>query len=82
MFSRVLKLMFPRMGMTIGAGDGRLFPVNPREKVDTAVDVSDVLTKCLTSVTRNALFMQVDRIANGLRNSYVRHLGGTVITGA
>ena len=52
------------------------------KKVDTAVNVSDVLTKCLTSVTRNALFLQVDRIANGLRNSYVRHLGGTIITGA
>ena len=38
----------------------------------------DVLAKCLTSVTRNALFMQVDMIANGLRNSYVRHLGGTL----
>ena len=42
--------------------------------------MSDVLTKCLTSVTRNALFMQVDRIANGMRNTYVRHLGGTIIT--
>ena len=50
------------------------------KKVDTAVNVSDVLTKCLTSVTRNALFLQVDRIANGLRNSYVQHLGGTIIT--
>ena len=52
------------------------------KKVDTAVNISDVLMKCLTSVTRNALFMQVDRIANGLRNSYVRHSGGTLITGA
>ena len=54
------------------------------KKVDTAVNISDVLTKCLTSVTRNALFMQVDRISNGLRNSYVRYLGGpgTIITGA
>ena len=35
----------------------------------------------MASVARNALFMQVDRIANGLRNRYVRQLGGTIITG-
>ena len=45
------------------------------KKVDTAVNISDVLTKCLSSVTRNALFMQVDSTANGLRNGHVRHLG-------
>ena len=41
------------------------------KQVDTALNISDVLTKCLPSVTRNALFMQVGRISNGLRNSYV-----------
>ena len=50
--------------------------------VDTAIDVSDVLARCLTSATRSALWMQVGVIASGLRNSCVRHLGGLVITGA
>ena len=36
------------------------------KKVDTAVNISDVLTKCLTSVTRNALFMQVDMIETAM----------------
>ena len=58
------------------------------KKAGTAINIPDVLAKWLTSVTRTALFMQVlvDRISNahgrGLRNSYVRNLGGAAITGA
>ena len=49
------------------------------KKVDTALNISDVLTKFLSSVTRNVLFVQMYRIVNGLRNSYARHSGGTII---
>ena len=58
------------------------------KKVDTAAGISDVLAKCLTSVTGNALRvhaqLQVDRMhmANKLGSSYVRHLRGTITTGA
>ena len=55
------------------------------EKVCTTLNLSDVLTKCLTVQTatvRTKLFTQLDRLVNGLRNSDVRHLGGMVETGA
>ena len=48
------------------------------EKVCTTLNLSDVLTKCLTATVRTKLFSQLDRLSNGLRNSYVRHLGGTI----
>ena len=51
------------------------------KKVDTAVNIADALAKCPSSVTGSALFVQVARLGNGLRNSHVRYLRGTLITG-
>ena len=50
------------------------------EKVCTTLNLSDVLTKCLTATVscRTKLFTQLDRLVNGLRGSYVRHLGGAI----
>ena len=42
-------------------------------KVCTALNLSDVLTKCLTAIVRTRLLTQLDRLVNGLRNGHVRH---------
>ena len=52
------------------------------EKVCTTLNLPDVITKCLTATVRTQLFTQLDKLVNGLRNSYVRHLGGTIEAGA
>ena len=47
------------------------------EIVCATLNLPDALTKCLAATAQTARLAQLDRLVNGLRRSYVRHLGDT-----